>query len=52
MYNKAEQELKENVVRCRKWSECAAHLDAKHSLLIPFCGQPICEDNIKRDTTL
>ncbi|CAI6355965.1 unnamed protein product [Macrosiphum euphorbiae] len=52
MYNKAEQEMKENVVICRKWSECAAQLAAKHLLLIPFCGRPICEDNIKRDTTL
>ncbi|XP_060881992.1 bifunctional glutamate/proline--tRNA ligase-like isoform X2 [Metopolophium dirhodum] len=52
MYNKAEQEMKENVVICRKWSECAAQLAAKRLLLIPFCGRPICEDNIKRDTTL
>jgi len=52
MYNKAEQEMKKNVVICRKWSECAAQLAAKHLLLIPFCGRPICEDNIKRDTTL
>ncbi|KAL5237027.1 hypothetical protein ACI65C_004437 [Semiaphis heraclei] len=52
MYAKAEQELKENVVICRKWSECAAHLAAKRLLLIPFCGRSICEDNIKRDTTL
>jgi len=52
MYAKAEQEMKENVVICRKWSECGAHLAAKRLLLIPFCGRPICEDNIKRDTTL
>ncbi|XP_050061571.1 bifunctional glutamate/proline--tRNA ligase-like isoform X5 [Aphis gossypii] len=52
MYAKAEKELKENVVICRKWSECAAHLAAKRLLLIPFCGRPNCEDNIKRDTTL
>jgi len=52
MYDKAEQEMKDNVVICRKWSECAAHLAVKHLLLIPFCGRPICEDNIKRDTTL
>ncbi|XP_022182838.1 bifunctional glutamate/proline--tRNA ligase-like [Myzus persicae] len=52
MYLKAEQEMKENVVICRKWSECAPHLAAKRLLLIPFCGRPICEDNIKRDTTL
>lgn len=52
MYAKAEQEMKKNVVICHKWSECAAHLAAKRLLLIPFCGLPICEDNIKRDTTL
>ncbi|XP_025207088.1 bifunctional glutamate/proline--tRNA ligase [Melanaphis sacchari] len=52
MYAKAEKEMKENVVICRKWSECAAHLAAKRLLLIPFCGRPACEDNIKRDTTL
>lgn len=52
MYAKAEKELKGNVVICRKWSECAAHLAAKRLLLIPFCGRPNCEDNIKRDTTL
>lgn len=50
MLAKAEQELKYNVVLCRKWSECAGHLAAKRLLLIPFCGRPHCENNIKRDT--
>lgn len=50
MLAKAEKELKENVIMCRKWSECSVHLAAKQLLLIPFCGRPICEDNIKRDT--
>lgn len=50
MLAKAEKELKENVVLCRKWSECADHLAKKRLLLIPFCGRPICEDAIKRDT--
>lgn len=50
MLTKAELELKQNVKLCRKWSECASHLASKHLLLIPFCGRPSCEDNIKRDT--
>lgn len=50
MFTKAEQELKDNVVLCRSWSECSRHLAAKKLLLIPFCGCPSCEDNIKRDT--
>lgn len=50
MLAKAELELKKNVILCRKWEECAGHLAAKHLLLIPFCGRPSCEDNIKRDT--
>lgn len=50
MLAKAEKELKENVIMCRKWSECSIHLAAKQLLLIPFCGRPTCEDNIKRDT--
>lgn len=50
MLSKAELELKNNVVLCRKWSECASHLAAKRLLLIPFCGRSSCEDNIKRDT--
>lgn len=50
MLSKAEFELKENIVLCRAWSECACHLAAKRLLLLPFCGHPSCEDNIKRDT--
>lgn len=50
MLTKAELELQQNVKLCRKWSECATNLALKHLLLIPFCGRPSCEDNIKRDT--
>lgn len=50
MLAKAEHELNENVIICHKWSECVSHLAKKHLLLIPFCGRPTCEDNIKRDT--
>lgn len=50
MLSKAELELKENIVLCRAWSECACNLAKKHLLLLPFCGRPSCEDNIKRDT--
>jgi len=50
MLSKAEFELKENIVLCRAWSECARHLAAKRLLLLPFCGRPSCEDNIKQDT--
>lgn len=50
MLFKAEQELKENIVLCHNWVECVHHLAAKRLLMIPFCGQPSCEDNIKRDT--
>lgn len=50
MLTKAEKELTENVVICRNWSECARNLAAKHLLLIPFCGRPSCEENIKQDT--
>lgn len=50
MLAKAEQELKENVILSRKWSECASHLAKKRLLLVPFCGRPVCEDAIKRDT--
>ena len=50
MLAKAEKELKNNIVICHKWPECFVHLAAKRLLLIPFCGRPTCEDNIKRDT--
>lgn len=50
MLAKAEKELEKNVVICRQWTECFIHLAAKRLLLIPFCGRPTCEDNIKRDT--
>jgi len=52
MYTKAEREINENVVICRKWSQCGAHLAAKRLILIPFYGRPICKDNLKQDTTL
>lgn len=51
MLFKAQEELKQNVIIVRQWSECAIHLAKKRLLLIPFCGNPNCEDNIKRDTT-
>lgn len=50
MLAKAEQEMKNNVIICRKWSDCAIHLAKKRLLLVPFCGRPSCEDNIKQDT--
>ncbi|VVC42792.1 WHEP-TRS domain,Prolyl-tRNA synthetase, class II,Proline-tRNA ligase, class II, C-terminal,Anticodon- [Cinara cedri] len=50
MLAKAEQEMKNNVIICHKWSDCAINLAKKRLLLVPFCGRPSCEDNIKRDT--
>lgn len=50
MLAKAEKELKENIVISYNWLESINHLENKRLLLIPFCGYPACEDNIKRDT--
>lgn len=52
MFAKAEKELKDNVIMSHNWSECISHLAKKRLLLIPFCGRPTCEDNIKRDTAM
>jgi len=51
MLAKAQLELEQNIKIVRQWPECAINLAKKHLLLIPFCGNPNCEDNIKRDTT-
>lgn len=50
MLAKAQKELEQNIIIVRQWSDCAIHLAKKRLLLIPFCGNPNCEDNIKRDT--
>ncbi|ROW14669.1 hypothetical protein VPNG_03256 [Cytospora leucostoma] len=50
MYNKADAAYKKHRVQVTEWEKVVPALDAKDVVLIPFCLEPKCEENIK-DTT-
>lgn len=51
MYNKAEVAFREHRIQITNWDEVLPALDNKNVVLIPFCGEPKCEDRIKELTT-
>lgn len=50
MYNKAEEYFTSHRLTLNNWAEVVPALDARNVVLIPFCGEPACEEQIK-DTT-
>ncbi|KAF4460074.1 prolyl-tRNA synthetase [Fusarium albosuccineum] len=51
MYNKADKAFREHRLQITNWDEVLPALDNKNVVLIPFCGEPKCEDRIKELTT-
>ncbi|KAI0834119.1 proline-tRNA ligase-like protein [Hypoxylon sp. FL0890] len=51
MYNKAEKAYREHRVVINKWDDVVPALDAKNVVIIPFCLDGKCEDQIKELTT-
>lgn len=51
MYTKAEIAFREHRIQITKWEEVLPALDNKNVVLIPFCGEPKCEERIKELTT-
>ena len=50
MYNRAKEALESNIVRCDTVEEMIKPLNDKKILLIPFCGTPEAEEEIKART--
>ncbi|XP_065321478.1 bifunctional glutamate/proline--tRNA ligase-like isoform X2 [Gordionus sp. m RMFG-2023] len=48
LFEKAKDKLDNNRVMIYKWSEFCQHLDQKHIIEAPFCGDMECEDEIKK----
>ncbi|KAJ8122984.1 hypothetical protein ONZ43_g956 [Nemania bipapillata] len=50
MYNKANEYFTSHRLVLNDWAEVVPALDARNVVLIPFCGEPSCEDQIKDKT--
>lgn len=50
LYNQALAVMEEMRFQTCDWKEFLDKLNAKFTLLAPFCGNPTCEDNIKKDS--
>merc|ERR1712071_504088 len=51
LYNKANKELEEHIMILHEFEQFIPELDKKNLILAPFCGEPSCEDNIKKEST-
>ena len=47
---RAKKELDENLIVTGDWNEFCNALDKKKLIQTPFCGDPDCEDKIKKDS--
>ncbi|KAI9293970.1 prolyl-tRNA synthetase [Neoconidiobolus thromboides FSU 785] len=47
MFNKAKKEYDEHVIRVEKWEDFVPALDSKSLVLIPWCEEVECEEDIK-----
>ncbi len=47
MYNKADASYKAHRLHLTDWEKVVPALDARNVLLIPFCEEPVCEEQIK-----
>lgn len=50
LLQKATAELKAHTVKAKNWNQFCSNLDEKKILLVPFCEEESCEDNIKKDS--
>lgn len=50
LYAKAKRQMDEHQIQVTSWEEFLVKLNAKCTLIAPFCGRPACEDNIKKDS--
>ncbi|XP_011063777.1 PREDICTED: bifunctional glutamate/proline--tRNA ligase [Acromyrmex echinatior] len=50
LLSRAKSKLNEHVKKVEKWSDFNPELNKKNLLLVPFCGDPACEDKIKEDS--
>ncbi|KAG5315822.1 SYEP ligase, partial [Acromyrmex insinuator] len=50
LLSRAKSKLNEHVKKIEKWSDFNPELNKKNLLLVPFCGDPACEDKIKEDS--
>ncbi|CAF2042582.1 unnamed protein product [Rotaria magnacalcarata] len=50
LYKKAKQELDSHTVVVKDWTGFLKGLDNSCIMLTPFCGEPACEDLIKKDS--
>ncbi|XP_011692346.1 PREDICTED: bifunctional glutamate/proline--tRNA ligase [Wasmannia auropunctata] len=51
LLSRARNKLNEHIKQIEKWSDFNPELNKKNLLLVPFCGEPTCEDKIKQDST-
>lgn len=50
MYDKADAEFTSHRLILDDWTKVVPALDARNVVLIPFCGEPKCEEEIKDNT--
>uniref|UniRef100_A0A2C9KCV6 Bifunctional glutamate/proline--tRNA ligase n=1 Tax=Biomphalaria glabrata TaxID=6526 RepID=A0A2C9KCV6_BIOGL len=50
LFAKAQKELSDNLTVCQSWTEFCESLDKKKLIQAPFCGEILCEENIKKDS--
>ncbi|XP_012942923.1 bifunctional glutamate/proline--tRNA ligase [Aplysia californica] len=50
LFSKAKKELDEHLAVSHDWNDFCDQLDAKKLIQAPFCGEPPCEDKIKKDS--
>ena len=48
--NRAEKDLKDHLSVVDTWPELLNGLNQKHLIMSPFCGDKLCEENIKKDS--
>jgi prolyl-tRNA synthetase len=51
MFAKAKMELETHTPMIEKWDDFVPNLDAQNLALIPWCEEPACEENIKKNST-
>merc|ERR1711920_383147 len=50
LYNKALMERDARIARVDEWSDFSPNLNEGMLVLVPFCGEEVCEDQIKEKT--
>jgi len=51
MLNKATKQLEDHTVILHDFKDFIPELDRKNVILAPFCGEPSCEENVKKEST-